>query len=157
MNSSRDDHRLALPGATATIWLAACLAVPSASAQPAGAEAPVKMSRTGICHERGTVHYQQTIYFQPFDSMEACLKAGGRQMGGDYANDAPRFAYRGTHPLSNYWPYVVVGVIVAWAAFVGIALPLWRRWKERQTQRAFANREKQHWEGHKLEPKRRRR
>ena len=118
MNSWRREYRFALRGAIAILWLAACSGMPpSASAQPAGAETPVKMSRTGICHERGTVHYQQTIYFQPFDSMEACLKAGGRQMG----------------------------------------MPLWRRWKERQSQRAFADREKQHWEGHKLEPKRRRR
>jgi len=43
------------------------------SEQPA-----VKKSRSGICHERGTSGYQQTIHFKAFRSIEACLKSGGR-------------------------------------------------------------------------------
>jgi hypothetical protein len=47
-----------------------------AATQASESDPAVKMSRSGICHERGTVHYRQTIYFEAFDSMEACRAAG---------------------------------------------------------------------------------
>ena len=38
----------------------------------------VKMSSTGICHAPGTQYYDKTKNFTPYDSIEACLNAGGR-------------------------------------------------------------------------------
>ena len=47
----------------------------SAFAQP---EPPVKMSKTGICHEKGSTYYAQTKSFTPYKTLQECLKAGGR-------------------------------------------------------------------------------
>lgn len=38
----------------------------------------VKMSNSGICHQPQSSWYDRTKNFQPFDSIEACLAAGGR-------------------------------------------------------------------------------
>lgn len=38
----------------------------------------VKMSSSGICHDSNSPWYSQTQKFTAFDSMEACLRAGGR-------------------------------------------------------------------------------
>lgn len=38
----------------------------------------VKMSGSGICHAPGTTYYAQTVSFIPFQSIGACLAAGGR-------------------------------------------------------------------------------
>jgi len=38
----------------------------------------VKKSNSGICHEKGSQYYEQTKQFEVFDSLEACLKSGGR-------------------------------------------------------------------------------
>jgi hypothetical protein len=74
------------------------------------------------------VHYRQTIYFEAFDSMEACLAANARRMGGEYGAEQPQPVYRGTHPPRYYRPYVIGGVIGVSALIVGAAF-LWRRWK----------------------------
>lgn len=49
----------------------------SASSSPASGP-EVKKSATGICHEKGTTYYARTIYYTPYDSIDACLAAGGR-------------------------------------------------------------------------------
>ena len=106
------------------------------------------MSRSGICHERGTVHYQQTIYFEPFESMQACFAAGGRRMG-----DEPQpHIYRGTHPSRIYALLVILGIIAALAIIVGVGVPWWRR-RRLKLVRMEEERARQYWEGHKLEPK----
>jgi hypothetical protein len=38
----------------------------------------VKMSSSGICHDSNSPWYSQTQKFTTFDSIEACLRAGGR-------------------------------------------------------------------------------
>lgn len=38
----------------------------------------VKMSRTSICHAPGTTYYNQTKNYTSYDSLDACLSAGGR-------------------------------------------------------------------------------
>jgi hypothetical protein len=121
--------------------------------QAADMQPAVKMSRSGICHERGTVHYVQTIYFQPYDSMEACLAAGGRLLGQEPRPGAQPPVYRGTHPpLRINWTWVLLALLVAVPA---VALPWYRRWKSRRALRAFSDREKRRWEGHKLDPTKR--
>ena len=39
---------------------------------------PVKKSRNGICHDRDSQWYAQTIHFEPFKTMKDCLDSGGR-------------------------------------------------------------------------------
>jgi len=38
----------------------------------------VKKSSTGICHAQGTTYFNKTTNYKPFDSIETCLKSGGR-------------------------------------------------------------------------------
>jgi hypothetical protein len=42
----------------------------------ANEEPPVKMSKTGICHARGTTYYEQTKNYTAYNTLEACLRAG---------------------------------------------------------------------------------
>lgn len=42
-------------------------------------EPPVKMSKSGICHERGSAYYEQTKNYTAYNTLEECLKAGGRK------------------------------------------------------------------------------
>jgi endonuclease YncB( thermonuclease family) len=59
-------------------WVAILLATGSASIAATPSDAAVKQSRHGICHERGTASYDQTVHFKAFGSIAACLKSGGR-------------------------------------------------------------------------------
>lgn len=54
--------------------LAASLLAPSAMA----ADPPVKKSKSNICHPKNGRYYHKTKNFTPFDSMDACIKSGGR-------------------------------------------------------------------------------
>ena len=38
----------------------------------------VKMSKSGICHDTSSQYYLRTKHYTPFNSLEDCLKAGGR-------------------------------------------------------------------------------
>jgi hypothetical protein len=134
------------------IALVLLLMAQAAAAQTSETDPAVKMSRSGICHARGTVHYRQTIYFEAFESMEACRAAGGRRMGGARDANEPQPVYRGSRPPSDYRPYVAGGVIALAALIVGGAF-LWRRWKIRRTLRAFEESRRRRWEGHKIEPR----
>jgi len=42
------------------------------------ADAPVKKSKTGICHAAGSTYYEKTKNFTPFKTVDECLKSGGR-------------------------------------------------------------------------------
>jgi hypothetical protein len=133
-----------------TAIMSAWLTIAPAYGQSAAAEPVVKMSRSGICHERGTVHYQQTIYFEAFDSMAACLSAGGRRMGGEATSDMPQTIYRGTQPPRSYAPYVIMGGIFATVLVATVVLPMWRRHRSKRRLSSFQNRQRRRWEGHKL-------
>ncbi|NKD58170.1 thermonuclease family protein [Haematospirillum jordaniae] len=50
---------------------------PSAIAQGV-VSGSVKMSRSGICHAPGTTYYSKTRHYTPYDTLDACLQAGGR-------------------------------------------------------------------------------
>ncbi len=58
--------------------VAILLATGSASIAAVPSDVAVKKSRAGICHERGTPGYPQTVHFKAFASLAACLKSGGR-------------------------------------------------------------------------------
>ena len=53
---------------------------PAASVAPQSSSSSgvVKMSRTSICHAPGTTYYNQTKNYTSYDSLSACLAAGGR-------------------------------------------------------------------------------
>jgi hypothetical protein len=55
-----------------------CLNLPFSIAA-ANEEPPVKMSKTGICHARGTSYYAQTKNYTSYNTLEECLQAGGRK------------------------------------------------------------------------------
>jgi len=38
----------------------------------------IKKSITGICHENGTLFYKNTKNFTAYNSLDECLKSGGR-------------------------------------------------------------------------------
>ena len=45
----------------------------------AQADPPVKMSSSGICHQKGkSSYYDQTKKFTAYKTIDECLKAGGR-------------------------------------------------------------------------------
>ena len=46
--------------------------------QKNSADAPVKKSKTGICHAPGSTYYSRTKNFAPFKTLGECLKSGGR-------------------------------------------------------------------------------
>ena len=45
----------------------------------ANEEPPVKMSKSGICHAQGTSYYAQTKSYTSYNTLEECLRAGGRR------------------------------------------------------------------------------
>ena len=47
------------------------------SATEASLPPAVKKSRSGLCHSAGSTYYSQTKNFQPFETLEDCLKNGG--------------------------------------------------------------------------------
>lgn len=49
------------------------------AAKPAAAPADVvKKSDSGICHDKSSPSYEKTKKFTPFNSMDECLKSGGK-------------------------------------------------------------------------------
>ncbi len=44
----------------------------------AAEEPPFEKSKSGICHAKGSSYYNQTKNYTAFNSLEECLKAGGR-------------------------------------------------------------------------------
>ena len=41
-------------------------------------EPQVKKSRTNICHESGSLYYDQTKHYTAFKTIEDCIQSGGR-------------------------------------------------------------------------------
>jgi hypothetical protein len=112
----------------------------------------VKLSRSGICHERGTSSYGATLHYEPFDSLADCIKAGGRarkskkgqpESHGSPAPvvDAPPAASDGISPeVGTSWGETLRGLATGPARYVliGAAALLWagnlvaRRWSRRR-------------------------
>ncbi|WP_339718713.1 hypothetical protein [Marinomonas primoryensis] len=49
-------------------------ATPSLAADP-----PVKKSKSGICHTKGSTYFSRTKNYSSYNTMEKCLKSGGRK------------------------------------------------------------------------------
>ena len=124
----------------------------TALAQSAVREPPVKKSRQGICHERGSISYVQTIYFDSFETLDACLKSGGR-IPNSSAVAVPED--RSIHWWQRFSQsdfdkaaaLAVIGAAGVCVLFVLFRDP-YRKWKMRRKYRKFAEVEKRKWEGH---------
>ena len=135
-----------------TLFLAALIMALSAYAESESADPAIKKSRQGICHERGSVSYTQTIYFDPFPSMDECLKSGGRlpkAISPALPEDRSIRWYQrfSKDDADKFTAFAVVGaiVILVLAAFL---LRSHAKRKSRRKFREFAARERRHWEGH---------
>jgi hypothetical protein len=64
---------------------AAAVAAPAA----ASAEPSVKKSDAGICHDKSSPSFGNTKKFTPFNSMDECVKSGGKPPAGAAAAPAP--------------------------------------------------------------------
>ena len=58
-------------------------ATASAATKPAADEPAVKKSKNDICHDKSSNGYKQTKNFTAFNSMDECVKSGGRPPKGD--------------------------------------------------------------------------
>ncbi len=47
-------------------------------AQTKSTDAPVKKSKSSICHAPSSTYYNQTKNFTPYKTLDECLKSGGR-------------------------------------------------------------------------------
>src|SRR5690554_3453568 len=64
----------AFASAVAITLLLTVLDTPSAIAQ----SPTVKMSNSKICHDKSSPYYARTKNYKPYDTLKACLDAGGR-------------------------------------------------------------------------------
>jgi len=113
----------------------------------------IKKSRNGICHERGTIHYVQTEYFEAFSTMEECLASGGRKAFA-VPDNAPtvtesRGAYSLTASLNLIWIALAIGAVVGAILLVF----WWPRYQHRRRLRRLEQQARERWGGHRLEPK----
>ena len=60
------------------LMIAVFLAVFLFSGCSLNSDPAVKKSNTGICHEKGTFFYNNTKKFTAYNSIDECLRSGGR-------------------------------------------------------------------------------
>ena len=73
----------AAPTAPAPVAAAPAAAAPAAApaaAAPAADPAVKKATASGICHDKTSPSFKQTKNFTPFNSMDECLKSGGKPL-----------------------------------------------------------------------------
>lgn len=121
----------------------------STSSLAASATPTVKLSRSGICHDKTSTHYARLKEYQSFNTMQECIAAGGRPSRGPAKKP------------DSLIPDTLGGVGIGWwllagiAAIVAIAVPLVHRWHRRRqnkkTQEAFEEAEEKRWRGHRID------
>jgi len=62
---------------TVIIWVI-IFAIGVSLAEASETDAPVKMSKSGICHATDSSYYKRTKTFTSYETLEACLEAAGR-------------------------------------------------------------------------------
>jgi hypothetical protein len=121
------------------------LAVASSPLLGADSKPAVKLSSGGICHDSSSQYFANLKNYQPFNSMQECLAAGGRLPKGASHKKSPGLESSDT----NVWIAIAVVVVLSL-----IALPFvgrWRRrWRNRQTRAQYEEAEERRWRGHKL-------
>lgn len=149
--------------------LVAIIGVPAYSAAEAP---PVKLSRSGICHVPGSSHYERTLHFESFDSLQDCLAAGGRppkgqplpsEPDGDALTDdraippdPPREPLVPVEPMPPHsnedgWWRSLAAPGAAVAVIIAVVLVNWWR-RRRNAQRVVEDERlsRERWEGHRL-------
>lgn len=128
------------------LLIGAFIALVSA-AHAADVEPPVKLSATGICHERGGPFYVQTRNYTSYPTLNACLRAGGR-----LPRDGSGAEQRGASAL----PVEARSDVVRWAALgagvLALAFLVWwlSRLHARRRAAAAAAEERRRWQDHRL-------
>jgi 5-methylcytosine-specific restriction endonuclease McrA len=69
---------LALPKVLSLSWLLALTISFGSCAANATSEPLVKQSSSGICHDKSSGSFKRTKNYKPFDTIAACIDAGGR-------------------------------------------------------------------------------
>ena len=59
---------------------ASTAAAPAPAAAPAADPVVKKATASGICHDKTSPSFKQTKNFTPFNSMDECLKSGGKPL-----------------------------------------------------------------------------
>ena len=119
--------------ATSRLWLlcgaATVYSLVTVGAIAAPAEPAVKRSTSGICHDQDSPSYAATKNYTSYDSIEQCLKAGGR-LPKNLPRDQPQLSDGSDEqiePPANLNPkIVVIGLAGIAAACVG-GYWVWRR------------------------------
>ena len=70
----------AAPAQAAAPAAATAPASAPAAAAPAADPAVKKATASGICHDKTSPSFKQTKNFTPFNSMDECLKSGGKPL-----------------------------------------------------------------------------
>lgn len=128
-----------------------------AAADAVTAEPAVKLSRNGVCHDRTSPNFRQLATYDGYETIEACLQAGGRLPNG--ARSQP-FQPKPANPA--WWQEFdwIWGIGMA-TFFIAVLFPPLRIWYFRRRQRrGFRNAEtdaRRRWEDHRLDRPGRRR
>ena len=64
---------------------------------------PVKMSSNGICHDQNSAFYERTKSFTAYDSLDECLKAGGRLPKGGKVSAASQSSGKYNREMFDHW------------------------------------------------------
>ncbi len=115
------------------------------------AEPAVKRSSSGICHDQSSPSYASTKRFKSYDSLEQCLKAGGR-LPKNLPHELPQRSADSPEESSNNVGanQNLISIVFAGATAVCVGgVWLWRRRTRREDPEEAIGRRK--WEGHRLE------
>lgn len=116
-------------------------------------EPPVKLSRSGICHDHTSPNYRQLTTYDPFDSVEACRAAGGRLPGSKQA--LPYVPQPANPPWWKTvdWGYLIGSTVVVLLIGGTVIYPWYSRWRTRRVLRRAEDAARRRWEGHRLDPR----
>ena len=120
-----------MKGMSIAVAAIACLLLSGAAA---AADPEVKKSQSGVCHGQDSVHYERTLKFTPYDSMEDCLASGGRET-------------RGARKASP-WRWVAAAVVIVVLTVLGWFWMRRRPVPPDGPKGAQSDLERRRWEGH---------
>lgn len=115
----------------------------------------VKKSRQGICHESGTVSYIQTIYFESYESLQACIDSGGRRVGAQTESNESRSRL----PSKRTWwdvdapgwlDVLLTSGLISACTLALLWIPI-KKWRHRRRLRLIEADAKRKWQQHRRE------
>ena len=139
-----------------SIFIVSALALLSTDLSAQQVTAPnVKKSRQGICHESGTVSYTQTIYFESYDSLQACIDSGGRRVGALTATNESRpqlLSKRSWWDIAapRWLDVLLTSGLISACTLALLWIPI-RKWRRRRRLRLIEADAKRKWQQHRRE------